>query len=381
MMQITNKEKCCGCGACAQACPKQCIIMIHDEEGFLYPHVDTSVCIDSGKCEKVCPVINQSQPNEPIACYAAKNPNEEIRLKSSSGGIFTILAGQTINRGGIVFGARFDGNWQVVHDQVETIGGLEAFRGSKYVQSDISDCFARAKQLLDYDREVLFSGTPCQIAGLKKYLGKEYPNLLAVDIICHGVPSPLVWQNYIQYIAPQEDSIKTINFRDKRSGWKSFSVSIASNGYKYSSQYAQDPFMRSFLSDLILRPSCYDCASKGGKSGSDITIADFWGIEDINPDFDDDKGVSLVILNSDKGAKCFESLNAQKVPCSIDDATKYNRSYYHSVKCPKHRDYFFKKIRQSDCETILNKIAKKNLPPLWRRIASRIKYIILKPLT
>ncbi len=405
MIQITDKEKCCGCGACAQACPVNCITMVADEEGFLYPHVDANVCINCGKCEKICPAINQTQPSEPIACYAAKNPNEEIRLKSSSGGIFSMLAERTINNGGIVFGARFDGSWQVVHDQAETIEGLNAFRGSKYVQSDMSDCFARAKRLLDSGREVLFSGTPCQIAGLKKYLGKEYPNLLAVDIICHGIPSPLVWQNYIETVKKSKGGknsafshsdnagnakIDFISFRDKQKGWKKYSLALRltkataageQNTAWLSAIHHNDPFMRSFLQDLILRPSCYACASKSGKSGSDITIADFWGIENIRPDFDDDKGVSLVIVNSEKGTEYFESINTEKTTCSIDDATKCNPSYYHSVKCPKHRDYFFKKIRQSDCETILNKIAKKNLPPIWRRIASRIKRVILKPLT
>ena len=180
MIDKKEKNNCCGCGACVQICPKQCISMAADNEGFLYPQVNSAICIDCGLCEKVCPVINQSAPREPLVVYAAKNNNEDIRLKSSSGGIFTLLAEKVIEEGGVVFGAKFDADWNVIHDYTETIEGLAAFRGSKYVQSIIDDNFKTAKQFLNNGRKVLFSGTPCQIAGLKKYLRKEYDNLLVV---------------------------------------------------------------------------------------------------------------------------------------------------------------------------------------------------------
>ena len=199
MIDIKEKNNCCGCSACVQICPKQCISMAADNEGFLYPQVNSAICIDCGLCEKVCPVINQSAPREPLVVYAAKNNNEDIRLKSSSGGIFTLLAEKVIEEGGVVFGAKFDADWNVVHDYTETIEGLAAFRGSKYVQSIIGDNFKTAKQFLNNGRKVLFSGTPCQIAGLKKYLRKEYDNLLTVDVVCHGVPSPMVWRDYLDY--------------------------------------------------------------------------------------------------------------------------------------------------------------------------------------
>lgn len=199
MINIKEKHNCCGCSACVQVCPKQCISMSADNEGFLYPQIDTAICIDCGLCEKVCPVINQNEPREPLAVYAANNNNEDIRLKSSSGGIFTLLAEQIISEGGVVFGARFNENWEVVHDYTEAIEGLEPFRGSKYVQSIIGDNFIKAKQFLTDGRKVLFSGTPCQIAGLKKFLRKEYENLLTVEVVCHGVPSPMVWRDYLDY--------------------------------------------------------------------------------------------------------------------------------------------------------------------------------------
>ena len=173
--------------------------MTEDHEGFLYPEGDSTVCIDCGMCEKVCLVINPNEPREPLAVYAAKNTNEKIRLKSSSGGIFTLLAEQIISEGGVVFGAKFDEHWNVIHSYAEKQESLEDFRGSKYVQSVIGDNYKYVKQFLLEERKVLFSGTPCQIAGLKRYLQKEYENLLTVEVVCHGVPSPKVWRDYLDY--------------------------------------------------------------------------------------------------------------------------------------------------------------------------------------
>ena len=202
MINIEDKKQCCGCSACVQRCPKQCIVMKEDEEGFLYPVADKDVCIDCNLCEQVCPVLRQREEREPLDVYAAFNKNEEVRMQSSSGGVFTALAESIIKEGGVVFGARFNEDWEVVHDYVETVEGLSAFRGSKYVQSRIGCTFSQAEQFLKQGRKVLFSGTPCQIAGLKLFLRKEYENLLSVDFICHGVPSPGVWRQYLnEFIA------------------------------------------------------------------------------------------------------------------------------------------------------------------------------------
>lgn len=194
MIHITDKSKCCGCNACVQRCPKQCIAMREDEEGFLYPKVDVAVCIDCGLCEKVCPVINQNVPKEPLQVFAAKNKNEDQRLRSSSGGVFILLAENIIKQGGVVFGARFDKNWEVEHGYAETLEELEPLMRSKYVQSRIGNTYKEAEMFLKQGRKVLFVGTSCQIAGLHKFLRKEYENLLTVDFICHGVPSPGVWR-------------------------------------------------------------------------------------------------------------------------------------------------------------------------------------------
>lgn len=197
MINITNKYNCCGCGACAQCCPKQCITLDVDKEGFSYPVVDTSVCVDCGLCEQVCPFLHPYEKREPLRTLAAYNTQEEVRMQSSSGGIFSLLAEKVIQEGGVVFGARFDENWQVTIDYTESIDGLSAFRGSKYVQARTGDTFKQCESFLKADRKVLYSGTPCQVAGLKHFLRKEYGNLLTVDFVCHGVPSPKVWGLYL----------------------------------------------------------------------------------------------------------------------------------------------------------------------------------------
>lgn len=206
MLQITDKSKCCGCNACVQRCPKQCIVMYKDREGFLYPVIDTAVCIDCGLCEKVCPVLNQNNARKPLQVFAAKNKNEIQRLYSSSGGIFILLAEQTIQNGGVVFGARFDQNWEVEHCYAETIEELQPLMRSKYVQSRIANTYKEVEAFLRHGRRVLFVGTSCQIAGLHKFLRKDYDNLLTVDFICHGVPSPGVWYKYLEEIIRDKSS-------------------------------------------------------------------------------------------------------------------------------------------------------------------------------
>ena len=222
MITVTDKNNCCGCSACVQACPKQCISMQQDAEGFLYPQVDTSSCIECGLCEKVCPFIHPYEARTPEYTFAAINNNEQIRMESSSGGTFTLLAEQIINEGGVVFGARFDENWQVTIDYTERIDGLAAFRGSKYVQARVGDTYAKCANFLKAGRKVLYSGTPCQIAGLKHYLRKEYDNLITVDFVCHGVPSPKVWEKYLHELVGTVN-VQGVSMRDKQhEGWKRF---------------------------------------------------------------------------------------------------------------------------------------------------------------
>ncbi len=381
MISLKSKYDCCGCSACVQACPKQCITMLPDSEGFLYPQIDYNQCINCCRCESACPIINIQEENQPIATFAAKNKNEGIRFKSSSGGIFTLIAENTITNGGIVFGAKFNEKWEVVHDYTETIDGISAFRGSKYVQSQIGGNYKKAKKFLEEGREVLFSGTPCQIAGLHRFLNKKYDNLLTIDIICHGVPSPMIWQKYIhQY--QQQNPIANISFRDKTNGWKNYEFLLCNdndndNETVFREKRHQNIYMNLFLSDLCLRPSCQQCPGKSGRSHSDITIADFWGVEQLYPEFDDDKGTNLVLVNSGKGDNLFKSLNCNKIQVNFSTAIKYNPSYYKSVSEPKYRTYFFKNFHNKGF-AIYDIIQRKQRPSLMRRIASRIKHIIVK---
>lgn len=413
MISIQEKKDCCGCSACVQRCPKQCISLYEDNEGFLYPEVDKNLCIDCHLCEKVCPVINQQDAREPLGVFAAKNPNEDIRMQSSSGGVFTMLAEQVIDNGGVVFGACFDKNWEVVHEYVETKEGLSKFRGSKYVQSKIGEAFKQAETFLKAGRQVLFSGTPCQIAGLKRYLRKDYENLLAVDFICHGVPSPGVFRTYLQEeineaaarqgggrntvllpcipMVTESDGldckgmeIKSIAFRDKRNGWKKFGfalvlskASAAGEGNSVSLSYSplnKNLFMRGFLRDLYLRPSCYACPAKRLKSGSDITLGDWWGIDSLMPEIDDDKGISAITVNTEKGKDSMKEISIESYEVPYDELTKRNPALLKSASVPKNREEFFK----DDGRTLSEKVDKlANMPFSISRLIKRIMKSVL----
>lgn len=356
MIKTNDKKDCCGCSACVQRCPKQCISLYEDEEGFLYPRVDKTVCIDCGLCEKVCPVLNQSEGHEPVAVYAAKNPNEEIRMQSSSGGIFTMLAERIIDEGGVVFGACWDKDWNVVHDYAESKEDIAKFRGSKYVQSNIGETFKQTETFLIEGRKVLFSGTPCQIAGLKHFLLKDYDNLLTIEIICHSVPSPGVWQQYLteklQTIGWNKSDIRHISFRSKATGWKGYSFMIENkDGNVFSELGSKNAFMRGFLANLYTRPSCQKCPAKQLKSGSDITLGDFWGINSLMPEIDDDKGVSVVIVNTEKGREAMHIVD-NLLPASWTDICSKNPAVVKSATASAKKDQFF----QEDGLSFENKI-------------------------
>lgn len=358
MIQITNKSQCCGCTACVSICPKGCITMKEDNEGFLFPKVDISVCINCNLCQKVCPVLHQNEKRKPLVVYAAKNEKEEIRKKSSSGGIFTLLAERIIDEGGVVFGARFNEKWEVVHDCTNTYEGLNVFRGSKYVQSCMGDCFSRVKNYLESGRKVLFSGVPCQIAGLKNFLKKEYDNLLTVDIVCHGVPSPKIWKKYLDELTEYGVyKIVSIGFRDKIDSWRNYRFRIRGVETRNSSEHVRDilnergydnKYIRSFLYNMSIRESCYSCPVKRGKSCSDITLGDYWGIEKVFPEFDDDKGCSLVLVNTLKGKDFCDKIDCcMKLETSYESAVCENPNIEQSSIKSVNREFYFKHINKS----------------------------------
>lgn len=364
MINITDKINCNGCSACANACPKRCISMVADREGFLYPQIDAALCIDCDRCERVCPITARSANDTRTErkAYAAINNNSDIRKASSSGGVFTVIAEYVIALGGVVFGASFDSGFQVQHTYTDTVDGLAAFRGSKYVQSRIGDTYKQAKSFLDSGRLVLFSGTPCQIGGLKGFLQKEYDNLICQDIICHGVPSPLAWQKYLdEHKKRRNTQPQEISFRDKKLGWQSFSMRIDfKNGETYSCVASDDAFMKSFLQDYCLRPSCHHCSFKTDVRQADITLADFWGIDQILPEMNDDRGISLILIHSEKGKRLLESIKKTIDLTEVDwtEATALNPAMHKSASIPPKRSQFMRSLPRKSFERTVKKYCK-----------------------
>ena len=328
---------------------KQCISFEEDQEGFRYPLVNKAQCIDCGLCEKVCPYLNQKKPHSPISLYAAINPDEDVRLSSSSGGVFSIIAKSVIKSGGVVFGARFDENWEVKHCFTETLDGIKFFYGSKYVQSRIGDTYKQAQEYLKAGKKVLFTGTSCQIAGLHYFLRKEYSNLITVDVICHGTPSPLIWRQYIDEVVKGADqAIHSDDFRNY--SWSNYNFRMRYDNHSgiasLSSRHQDNDYMYAFLQNIILRPSCHNCPAKQGKSMSDITLADFWGVQNVASEINDDKGVSLIIINTGKGRDLYQSISLKGKEMDEEVALKGNLCFYNSVLPHNKRDFFFQSISE-----------------------------------
>lgn len=381
MIDLKDKTECCGCQACFNVCPTGAIKMKEDEKGFKNPVIDKSKCINCGLCEKVCPIKNNNKVgNKPIA-YACFNKNDDIRKNSSSGGVFTLLASAIISQGGVVFGAAFDESFNVKHIKVDKIEDLNRLRGSKYVQSSIEETYKQAKETLSKGIKVLFTGTPCQIEGLKSYLQKDYENLYTQDIICHGVPSPKVWEKYKEYRSKKDmpnGKLNNIYFRDKEKGWKQFGMKFQYDDFVYFKTLDKDLFMQTFLQNLSLRDSCYNCNFKKFNRVSDVTLADFWGIQRIMPEMDDNKGLSLVIVNSEKGKKVFKLISqlVEFKEVDINEALKYNPSMVRSVKVDNNRDKFFEDLEKEDFDVVAKRYIKKT--SFIRRVLGKIKRMIKK---
>lgn len=387
MIKLIKKQDCSGCHACANVCPKQCISMKSDNEGFCYPQIDKDKCINCNLCEKVCPIINiPNKVNDKITAYACKNKDNETRNTSSSGGVFSLLCDYVISQNGIVFGAAFDENFNVKHIYAEELKECERFRGSKYVQSKIGDTYTKAKKFLDNGKIVLFSGTPCQISGLDSFLMKKYENLIMVDVACHGVPSPLVYKKYIKSLEEKNKSkVSFLSFRDKSTGWSKYSFIVDfKDGKKIKEIGSDNIYMKGFLSDIYLRPSCYDCRFKKPITSADITLADYWGIQNIHQEFDDDKGVSLVLVNTKKGQDILEKIssNMKVIKTDIEYAMENNPYIVGSVKYNKNRDKFFKLIEKEDLESsIIKSITNTFIQKVKCKIRSslgKIKRMIIK---
>lgn len=360
---------CTGCTACVSICPKGCFILSKNREGFSIPLFHPQDCIDCGLCENACQCINPSAFTSSKTILAAQSENEDYLQNSSSGGIFSEIAISILNKNGIVYGAAidYDNNLEIRHIRVDNIDNLAKLRGSKYVQSNLTNIFPLIKKDLQNNLKVLFTGTPCQVLGLKRYLRKDYDNLITIDFICHGVPSPLAWEKYIMEIDEKFKGISNISFRDKRTGWDSYGFSFKNKNprkeeYLYFERY-KNPFMRGFLYDLYLRQSCHKCPVKNFFSGADLTLGDAWGIENYSHMLNIEKGVSLVVINSEKGITTIEELKLKKQLISEEIIKNHNSSAYFSSKPHKNRKKFFKLLSKGESfESIIDKCI---VPPTY----------------
>ena len=376
MICIEDKSKCCGCTSCEGACPKEAISFNEDEEGFLYPIVDINKCINCGLCEKVCPYLKKNKPRTPIIVKAGSSRSQEILMNSSSGGIFSEMALDILRQKGVVVGAAFDENWNVKHIIVEDESELHRLRGSKYLQSNIVGVYGRTKILLDKGKKVLFSGTPCQVNGLKNYLHKDYDKLLCVEVICHGVPSPKVWSAYLSSFFKTKGTLKSINFRDKRQGWQKYGLNaIFSDHGEIYERRDKNLFLRGYLTDVFLRPSCYNCPSKEGRSSADISLGDYWGVKTNQPDAFLNKGIGVVLIYTIKGLDCFNRININSVSAEYDSVRKDNSMLVKSTPLPSDRELFWNEYCNKKVEAI-NFAIKRRLPSLHHRVISLFKLLL-----
>ena len=347
MVDTKEKHTCSGCTACVSACPIGCISMQEDEQGFLYPVIDHERCIKCDACDKVCEkAATRVEVKEAPVGYGAVAKDPSLPRKSSSGGIFSLLCEDILSQGGVVAGASFTSDYKAVrHELVSQSEELSKLRGAKYLQSDLGNTFLAIEECLRSGMKVLFSGTPCQVDGLKAFIGEKSENLICIDMVCHGVPSPMIWRKYCSEIEKKEKGyIRFVNFRHKKYPWEKPSVDTQFKNEKIIFRTkSEDPYMRLFLSDYTLRPSCYQCQHKGVNRKADITIADFWKINRVLPELANDAGNSLVLAHTDKGRDIIQRIWGKMNVKETDpiEAIKYNGSAVRSSSEPQDLDKFW----------------------------------------
>lgn len=377
-------ESCTGCTACKAICPRNAITMVADREGFLRPSIDETKCVRCRACERVCPILHPGEADSVPVCHAARTKDETLRMASSSGGVFSELARPVLAQGGVVFGCVWEKpTLTAIHSKAETEEELAKMRGSKYVQSDLRNTFREAKAELLKGRQVLFSGTPCQIAGLNHFLKQGYENLLTIEVVCHGAPSPAMFEQYKREISRKTKRLPVmIRFRDKFYSWRRYSLIMEfADQSEYQEESQQNCYIQAFLNNLCLRPSCYHCSAKEGKSSADITIADFWGIEKVCPALDDDRGTSAVLLHSEAGCQLWSACEKmfESVPCVLESVTAGNPSYLRPVAKPRGRNYFMRHFsRRPMAKVVKRSIRGHWIPGIARRVVGKLKRIAKK---
>ena len=356
--------KCCGCTACSSGCPQNCISMTLNEEGFLYPSIDYANCVKCNLCERACPALNKKSSEAVFykntrLTYSVTSKDKDIQSNSSSGGAFTVLAQKALKDGGHVFGAAFTDDFQAVqHVEIDHKEKLRVLRGSKYIQSDSGSSFLQSLEYLNNGEKVLYTGVPCQVAGLKRFLGREYENLLCVEVICHGTPSSKVWKKYLSFVESKQGKTKDVSFRDKAASWANFGMRIDSaTGKELKETHRENTYMAVFLRNYALRESCDCCPSKGETTGADRTRGDFWGIQNAYPEYYDDQGVSVVVVHTEKGKKALEEVAEDLVLHETDPfkSLEDNWIIYKPVERPVERDTFYQDLNRRSWKWIVNK--------------------------
>lgn len=303
-----EKSACCGCAACADACPAGAVRMAGDREGFRYPEIDLELCVHCGRCEAVCPFSGERRGDGGRLFFGARARDGDVRRGSSSGGVFPVLADFVLQRGGSVFGAAFDGAMEVIHREARTPQELEGLKRTKYVQSRMDGVYRQIEERLKEGRWVLFCGTACQAEALRRFLGREEPKLILADLVCYGAPSPGVWRSYAETLARRYGPLTAFSFRDKRNRDQGHTRAFTAGGAEYADSLYGDLFCRLYFGNLIIRPSCHACPFASPDRGSDFTLGDFWGVENVRPEADDGMGVSLVILHTEKARRVWEEV-------------------------------------------------------------------------
>ena len=351
---LTTKEQCTGCGACKAKCPKQAISFLPDDEGFPTPKIQEDLCVSCGLCKKVCPAINKPNTNSIKLAYAAQIKDDNALSESTSGGLFTVFAREIFRRGGIVYGCVWDENYNAVIRKAENEDELKPMRGSKYVWSWAGDTFAEIKSLLDKGRTVMFTGFPCQVAGLKTFLQKDYENLFLIDFFCGGSPSPYAFQEYLKTITKDIPLEKLdFKFRDKEKYGVGVHITYNSINGRVHQSYIQNPYFFAYHTKVFYRMTCYSCNYKYEQRVEDITIGDYWRIDDFHDGFNVRAGVSAMLINSDKGNSLLESVMEDLiiVPTDVHNIAKSNRLFLGNVKktfnIPRFRESFFVELRKN----------------------------------
>lgn len=372
MIRIIDKSNCYGCSSCYSICPTDAISMDYDHEGFEYPKINKTKCINCNFCIKVCPFINNENKRSDFeqTYYAVKHRDNNIRKTSSSGGAFTAISDYILDKGGLVYGAGFDDAFRVIHKCAIDKNQRDQLKGSKYVQSKINNCFREIEEQLKCGKYVLFVGTPCQVKGLINFLEKEYTNLITMDFVCHGVPSPKFWEGYISYIS-EKSVLINFEFRNKKKGWHNSCVYYKTNLKEVYESLGYNQFMVIYSSHFITRSSCHKCCFTNYNRISDLTVSDFWNIKQVPEFTDDDLGISMLMVNTEKGSKVFEEIKGDFYYCKCSKEQTYQPQLNHPNQPSVLRKLFINDFNNKPIRYVLNKYAPHTF---WGKVRKRLLY-------